>query len=48
MTNLSYEPIYEKLGPKECMIISRDSEGILYACNKNGKLEIKKIPYPSK
>ena len=38
--------IYERLAPGECLIISRDEKGILVACNKNGELEIKKIPYP--
>ncbi|GEM_PF-4268100 len=39
-------PIYEKLAPGECLIISRDERGILVACNKGGEIEIKRIPYP--
>ncbi len=39
------EPIYEKLGPKECLIVSRDEEGIFFACNEDGKPRLKKVRY---
>lgn len=37
------EPIYEKLGPNECLIISRDTKGILVACNEDGKVTLKRV-----
>lgn len=37
------EPIYEKLGPNECLIINRDRNGILVACNEHGKVTLKRI-----
>lgn len=40
------EPIYEKLRPNECMIVSKDDDGILVACNKDGYIKLKRIPYP--
>ena len=39
-------PIYEKIGPDECLIISRDEKGILIACNKGGEIDIKRVSYP--
>ena len=39
-------PIYEKIGPGECLIISRTDKNIIVACNKNGEIEVKKISYP--
>jgi hypothetical protein len=44
--NKEEEPIYEKLSPNECMIISRDDKGILIACNKDGDIELKRVSYP--
>lgn len=41
-------PIYEKIAPNECLIISRDEDGILVACNKNGEIDIKRVSYPKK
>jgi hypothetical protein len=43
----SEAPIYEILKPNESLIISRNEEGILVACNRNGEVEIKRILYPS-
>ena len=40
------EPVYEKLNLNECMIISKGEKGILIACNKDGDVELKRIPYP--
>lgn len=40
------EPIYEKLGPNECIILSRDEDGVLVACNKDGDIKLKRVPYP--
>ena len=44
--NKEEEPIYEKLSPNECMIISRDAKGILIACNKDGDIQLKRVSYP--
>jgi len=38
------EPVYEKLNLNECMIISKGEKGILIACNKDGDVELKRIP----
>lgn len=39
-------PIYEKIGKDECLIISRNEDGILVACNKDGEIDIKRVSYP--
>ena len=41
------EPIYEKLEPNACMIISRDDKGVLVACNKDGDVKLQRVPYPT-
>jgi len=38
------EPIYERLEAGECLIISRNKEGLLVAFNDNGKVKIRRIP----
>ncbi len=38
------DPIFEKLAPKECLILSRDSKGYNVACNVDGKITIKRVP----
>jgi len=40
--------IYEKLDPDSCLIISRTSEDVLVACNKDGEITIKRIAIPKK
>lgn len=40
------EPIYERLQDKECLIISRDREGVLIACNEDGEVKLERVPYP--
>jgi len=42
------EPIYEKLDPNSCMIISKTDDDVLIACNKNGKIELRRVPIPKK
>ncbi len=37
------EPIYEKLEPGSCMIISKSGKEFTYACNKNGEIKLKKV-----
>ncbi len=39
-------PIYEKIAPGECLIVSRNKDSVLVVCNKNGKIEIERISYP--
>lgn len=41
------EPIYEKLSLNECMVLSRDDDGILVACNEKGNVTLKRVPYPT-
>jgi hypothetical protein len=41
------EPVYEKLEPNACMIISRDDKGVLVACNKDGDVKLKRVLYPT-
>ena len=42
------EPIYEALNPCDCLIISKNEEGILVACNdEKGKVHLERVPYPS-
>ena len=40
------EPIYEKLAPNEILLISKEGNYIIYAVNRNGKLEIKRTRLP--
>jgi len=42
------EPVYEHLGPNECLIISKTDEELLVACNKEGEVHIKRIRIPDK
>jgi len=39
--------VYERLGPKECLILERTESDLLVACNENGKVIVKKVPIPS-
>ena len=41
------EPVYERLGPNDCLIISKSDKELLVACNEDGKLKVKKVPIPS-
>jgi len=41
-------PIYEKIGKDECFIISRNEDGVLVACNREGKIELSRVSYPKK
>lgn len=41
-------PVYERLGPKECLIMYKSKDDLLVACNEDGKLEVKRIPIPDK
>ena len=40
------EPIYEVLDKYECLIISKNEEGLLVACNTCGIVELKRVKYP--
>ncbi len=42
------EPIFERLGPKECLIISRTDKELIVACNEDGEIKVKRIPIPEK
>lgn len=42
------EPIYEKLAPGECMIISKKGKCVVYARNKDGKTELEEVCLSSK
>jgi hypothetical protein len=41
-------PIYERLAKGECLVILRDDDGVLVACNKNGDIALKRVPYPKR
>jgi len=41
------EPIYEKLVPNECLIISKTENEVIYACNEGGKIVVHTTPIPS-
>ena len=42
------EPIYEVLNPYDCLLISKNEDGILVACgDKKGKVHLERVPYPS-
>jgi ribosomal protein L22 len=40
------EPIYEVLDKYECLIISKNEEGLLVACNTGGIVELERVKYP--
>jgi hypothetical protein len=40
------EPIYEKLEPNSCMIISKNTRNVLFACNEEGKIKLKRVKIP--
>jgi len=42
------EYVYERLEPKECLIISKTEKDLLVACNEDGNLVLKRIPLPEK
>lgn len=42
------EYMYERLGLKECLLISRTKEDVLVACNEDGNVKIKRIALPKK
>lgn len=39
-------PIYERLAPKECLIISKTSKELIVACNVEGEIKVKRVPIP--
>lgn len=39
-------PIYETLAPNECLIISKDDDGLLVATNRLGTVDLKRVPFP--
>lgn len=41
-------PVYEKLEPGSCYIISRSRKDLLVACNVEGKVEVKRVPIPKR
>jgi hypothetical protein len=41
-------PIYERLAEGECLVILRDEDGVLVACNKKGDVALKRVPYPKR
>ncbi len=41
------EPVYERLGPKECLILERTEEELLVACNEEGKVVVKRVKLPT-
>ena len=42
------EPIYEVLNPYDCLLISKNEDGILVACsNEKGKVHLERVPYPN-
>ena len=42
------EPIYEVLNPYDCLLISKNEDGLLVACsNEKGKVHLERVPYPS-
>ena len=40
------EPIYERLDPNQCLIISKTDTEVLFACNKDGKIEVQRVKIP--
>ena len=41
------EPVYEKLGPHDCMIISKSDRDLLVAINERGKVRLRRVPIPN-
>jgi len=41
------EPVYERLGPKECLILERTEEELLVACNDEGKVVVRRVKLPA-
>ena len=42
------EPIYEVLNPYDCLLISKNEDGILVACSdEKGKVHLERVAYPS-
>ena len=37
-------PVYERLMPKECLIISKTSKDIYVVCNEDGEITFKRVP----
>ena len=50
VNNLKYtekeEPIYETLSTNEVLIISKNKEGVLVACNRLGVVQLERVKYP--
>lgn len=42
------EYVYERLGLKECLIISKTKKDALVACNEDGNIRFKRIEFPKK
>lgn len=40
------EPVYEKLDPDSCMIISKTDKDVLIACNEKGRVKLQRIKIP--
>ena len=40
------EPIYETLNTNEVLIISKNKEGVLVACNRLGVVQLERVKYP--
>lgn len=40
------EPVYEKLEPNSCMIISKSTKDVLVACNEKGRVKLKRVKIP--
>ncbi len=36
-------PVYERLGPKECLVVSKTDDSILVACNEDGKVRLRRV-----
>jgi|APFre7841882654_1041346.scaffolds.fasta_scaffold105020_2 hypothetical protein len=41
-------PVYEKLEPGSCYIISKSKKDLLVACNREGNVEVKRVPIPKR
>ena len=39
-------PIYETLAPNECLVISKDDDGLLVATNRLGTVHLERVPFP--
>lgn len=39
-------PIYEKLEPDQCLILEREADEIVYACNEKGKITVRRARIP--